>query len=922
MKKILLFTFCFLINVSVFSQTTLTGTIINSGTRLPMQGISVQLQESGQRTLSGFDGSFHFEQVTPGAETLIISSPEIITSETTVNITENQTNDTGIIYTSEDVRRLFQENSQMLLDEETFGEDADQGDYNILSLMSASNDVYTASTAFNFSAVRFRTRGYDNRYADMFINGVNFNDPIRGGFSYGIIGGLNDATRNKDVVNGLNPSTFTFGQIGGAGNINTRAGSFSQGGRAAVAYTNRNYILRGSTTYATGLMQNGWAFTGSIAYRWAEEGFIEGTFYNSLGYMFAAEKEFNSRHSLSLTTLGAPTQRGQQSPILQEVADLTGNNYHNVFWGWDEGKKRNSRIVTSYEPTTVLSHTFNIDKNTRLTTGAGFKYTMYNSTRLDWFNSWNPTPDYQRNLPSFQSDVMPDTTQSMRDFYTELWQNLDPRIVQVDWERLRRVNEQETMFKDANDGSALYIVEKRHSNQMLFSLNSTLNTKLNEQVSFTGGVNASTTKGMYFKTMQDLLGAEYHLDVDQFTARENISIEEKEMKRQNDLNNPNRRIKEGDRYGYDYDIYVNSVDVWFQNNHQYKNWDIFYGAKTGYTSFWRDGNMRNGRAPENSYGKGETHSFFNTSSKLGLTYKLSGNHLFSGYASYSVLPPLAYNSYMSWRIKDDAIPNLTAEKIFSAVLGYNFSTPIFRGNVSVFHTNFYDRADIRSYYSDYDGSFVNYALTGINNMHRGVEFGVKANVNSYVSLSLAGTIAEYIYTNRPTGTVSFENGSQADRSETVFLKNFHVGGTPQTAGTFGIHVFYKFWFFDMNINGFDRAYIDMAPNKRTELAVASLELHIDDAQERYEAAQRITAQEKFKGGFTVDCSVGKSLRIAGQYTLNINLQFKNILDNTNLKTGGYEQMRFDYVTSNIGKFPNKYFYAQGFNCYLNAGIRF
>ena len=907
MKKILLIPLLFFY-ISVFAQTTsLTGTVINATTRQPIQGVSVQLKKLEQNTLSGFDGSFYFEQLNPGEETLIISSPEIATSEITVNISANEVNDIGMVLVSNDIRRMLSDISLMLIDEESFDEDADQGDYNILSLMTASNDVFIASTTWNFSAVRFKLRGYDYRYSDMFINGVNFNDPSRGGFSYGIIGGLNDATRNRDIVNGLNPSSFTFGQIGGSGNINANAADFSRGGRIGATGSNTNYKLRGTATYSTGLMENGWAVTGSLAYRWADEGFIEGTFYNSLGYLLAIEKEFNPKHRLSFTTLGAPTQRGQQSTILQEVADLTENNLHNVYWGWQDGKKRNSRIVTSYEPIAVLSHTFNIDKNTKLTTGVGFKYTMHGSTRLDWFNSLNPAPDYYRFLPSFQ------TNPSMDSLYTALWQSGDPETTQINWARLYMANELE---KQSGSGNALYKVEEHHNNQMLFSFNSTLNTRLSEHISFTAGIDAKTAKGMHYKTISDLLGADYFVDIDQFALRD---FKQDENMKQNDLNNPNRKVTVGDRFGYDYNIYVNSADVWLQNTHGYKKWDIYYGFSIGYTEFWREGNMRNGRAPENSYGKGKVHSFINQSTKLGLIYKLTGRHFFSGNASYSILPPLAYNSYVSARIKDNVIPDLTSEKIFAADLGYNFSTPAVRGSFSVFQTNFYDQAKLSSYYSDFDGSFVNYALTGINRMHRGVELGVRANVNSYIALSLAGTVAEYIHTNRPTGTVSFENGSEPDRSETVYLKNFYVGGTPQTAGTFGIHVFYKFWMLDVNINGFDRTYVDISPSRRTE---AAIDFFVDNYEDKLNAVKYIINQEKFAGGFTLDCSLGKSIRLNNDYRLNINAQFKNILNNTNLKISGFEQMRFDYSTYDVHRFDNKYTFAQGFNFFLNVGLKF
>jgi len=818
---------------------------------------------------------------------------------------ENQIN-VDTVYTSENIQKLFNEGFLVLLDEEMVNEEADQGNYNVSALMTASNDVYISNTTWNFTAVRFRLRGYDNRYAEMFINGIKFNNPQRGGFSYGIIGGLNDATRNKDVVDGLNPSTFTFGQIGGSGNINTHASSYSRGGKVGIACTNRNYTLRTAATYSTGLMENGWAITGSLAYRWAEEGFIEGTFYNSLGYLLSAEKVFNPRHSLSFTTLGSPTQRAQNAPATQEVFDLTESNLHNTYWGWQNGEKRNSRIITVYEPVAVLSHLFKINKETQLRTGLGFRYTSHAGTRLDWFNAADPRPDYYRYLPSYQS------TQEMRDFYTDLWRSGNPEITQVNWERLYMVNYLQRL---SGDGNALYKVEERHNNQRYFSLNSTLNTKLSEHISFVAGIDASTTKGMHYKTINDLLGAEYFIDVDQFAARD---FQNDPDKIQNDLNNPNRKVKEGDRYGYDYNMYVNKANVWAQNIHRYKKIDVHYGFNIGYTEFWREGNMKNGRAPENSYGKGLVHSFVNPGAKLGAIYKLTGRHLFSGNISYFTLSPLSEDSYLSAKIKDDAVPDLQSEKVFSADLRYDISARILRGSLSVFQTNFYDGTELRSFYYDAEGaqSYVNYALTGINKMHRGVELGLKVKANSYLSFSVAGTIAEYIYNNRPMGTISYENGIRPDSTEMVYMKNFYVGGTPQTAGTFGVHLFYKFWFVDVNINGFDRTYVDMAPSRR--MASTTNNISADSYEELVDAIRRYTEQEKFAGGFTLDFSVGKSLRLKSGNLLNINCQLKNILNNTNLKTGGYEWAG----RQDTDKFRNKYWYAQGFNFFLNVGLKF
>ena len=91
------------------------------------------------------------------------------------------------------------------------------------------------------------------------------------------------------------------------------------------------------------------------------------------------------------------------------------------------------------------------------------------------------------------------------------------------------------------------------------------------------------------------------------------------------------------------------------------------------------------------------------------------------------------------------------------------------------------------------------------------------------------------------------------------------------------------------------------------------------------------AQEKGKGGFMLDLSIGKSIRMK-KGNLSINLSITNLLNNQSMVTGGYEQSRSDYSVGDDGtvgkartyKFsrnPMK-FYAYGINGMLNIGYNF
>lgn len=273
-------------------------------------------------------------------------------------------------------QRAQNENADFSFTESQLNEDDDAGQ-TVSAITGVGNDLYLSEVGYLFSPMRFRLRAYQNSNNDMFINGIQFNDAERGVFSYSSIGGLNDATRNREGSPFFLMNQFGYTSVGGADNINVRAGQYATGHKLSLSGTNRNYRARGMYTYSSGLMSNGWAFTGSIGYRWANEGFVEGTFYNSFSYLLGFEKRFNDRHSLSFTTWGSPTERAQQGSSTEEAYWLANDHYYNPNWGYQNGEKRNARVVNSFEPTAIVTWDFDINERTKLSTSFSGKYSMY-----------------------------------------------------------------------------------------------------------------------------------------------------------------------------------------------------------------------------------------------------------------------------------------------------------------------------------------------------------------------------------------------------------------------------------------------------------------------------------------------------------------------------------------------------------------
>src|SRR5690606_19677198 len=87
------------------------------------------------------------------------------------------------------------------------------------------------------------------------------------------------------------------------------------------------------------------------------------------------------------------------------------------------------------------------------------------------------------------------------------------------------------------------------------------------------GLLASGFRSRKFKEVADLLGATFWIDIDQFA--EGLGVEE--YIQQNDLDNPNKKVKEKDRFGYDYTVNLQKADLWCNAEYRFRRTDVFAG---------------------------------------------------------------------------------------------------------------------------------------------------------------------------------------------------------------------------------------------------------------------------------------------------------------------------------------------------------
>ena len=810
-------------------------------------------------------------------------------------------------------------NESYTFSEGQLGEDDDYA--GTTAMISSNDDYFLSEVGYLFSPMRFRVRAYESMYNNVYANGVMMNDAERGQFSYGMIGGLNDATRNKEGATFLEHNRFGFSTIGGASNINLRASQYAAGHKASLVGCNRNYLARVMYTGSTGLMQNGWAFTGSASYRWANEGVIEGTFYNSAAYFLAAEKKINDQHSISIATWGSPTERAQQGAATEEAYWLAGSHYYNPNWGYQNGEKRNARVVNSFEPSAIITWDYKINDNMQLTTSLFGKYSMYSTTALGWNgNAADPRPNYYQNLPSAAYDVWDltytPTDDELADYNTRLnyWTSSKANR-QLNWDYMYFANQQ----ANAAGGECLYYVERRHNDQLALNLGSVLNIEYNKNNTGTVGLNLGTTKGMHYKTMSDLMGASRYTDIDKFSVGD---FGPNSDYVQNDVDNPNRQIKEGDVFGYNYDLYVNKANLFYQHQYNKGIFHLFAGANAEGTTMERFGHMRNGRAMEYSKGSSGVATFLGGGAKLGMIFTFNAYNTLSLGAGYENRAPIAYNSFIAPRMRNDFVQGLTNENIFSAEASYGLNAGPVSAKVTGYYTMLNDLTEQSAFYNDMQSQFTYLTMTGVNKAHYGVEAAIVYNITSSLSVNAVASVGNAEYTDNANGFLISEN-EKVVMNDKIYINGVKVDGTPLTALSLGVDYNISGWYLSANVNYYDNIYIDASKYARLASVVGD---PVIDATTG-ESVLEIPTQYKGKGGFMVDASIGKSISLKGGKKLNINLSLNNILNNQNMITGGYEQNRDDSYadgserTYKFSKNPYLY-YANAFNAYLNIGFRF
>ena len=910
------------------------GRLINAFTKSPMSDKKVIIQGLDVFATSDGEGKFDFSEIPYGNQTIEVTGSSVISVSVIVNVDKPIVEVADISVTPND-NNASVENVEIptiaIEDNNTSAEDDGAASQNASGMMVATRDPFISALAYVFGAYYFQPRGANRNGNEVQINGITVNDLESGNASWSQLGGLNDVFHSRSVTYGLAPSGYTFGGIGGSTYFNATAADQRKETQVTYTASNRNYHNRIMLTYNTGLMSNGWAYSVSVSRRWAEQGYQPGTFYDGNSY-YAAVSKVIGKGQINLTTFGSPTVHGKVGAATMEDFNLSGNNYFNPNWGYQNGKVRNATVGNTFQPNTILNYEYKPNENTRWNTAIGYEFGKDMSSNLYSYNgSSSVIGSYYRNLPNYNLNITPPNPTLATTITSQIKAN--PNLLQIDWNSIYQGNYLDSIAAYNVGGTgknyigrlSSYILGNKVNDLNKLSFNSNIEHSFTEKLTISGGISVVSQQTETYNQVADLLGGDFFINYNAFPPASSVPSPNYSFY---NLANPDPYVKTGDKWDYDYVIHLMNANLWGQAVYNIDKFDFFLSGTVGDYSFYRDGLFQNGVFPTRSYGNSSTNNFLTYGAKGGIDFKFDARNVLFLNAGISATPPTADNTYVSPQTRDYTVMNPTVQTNNSIEGGYFMKGKDLSIRIDGYANESKNVTQIKRFYNDDPSvyTYVNYIMQGVNTRSLGTEIAINAKIHGPFSITAVAAIGQAFYTDEPNVTMYLDNDTtQHAVPSKTYIKNYYLSVGPQSAYTLGLNYRDRGWFCTLNFNYMDRNYIDINPNRRTTAAAGF-------AQPGSTLYHEIMDQEMLPSYYTVDLHAGKNIqlsrlsktvsKISKDTYLNVNLGVSNLLNNTHIISYGYEQLRYDFTGNTPNMFPNKYLYAMGINFFLNVVLRF
>ncbi|SHI42385.1 TonB-dependent receptor [Algibacter luteus] len=747
MKKtthFLMFTVALLFSAVVMAQSTISGTVVEAGTNIPLPGANVIEKGTTNGVTSDFDGNFTIKTKSSSGD-IVISY--IGYNSKTISFSGDMSLGSVVLTSSQVGLEEIQIIASVAVDRKTpvavsTVKSADielkLGTQEFPEILKSTPGVYATKAGGGYGDGRINLRGFNSENVAVMINGIPVNDMENGRVFWSNWAGLGDVTSQMQVQRGLGAAKIAVPSIGGTINIVTKTTDVEEGGNVITSVANDGYFKYG-LTYSTGLMDNGFAATVSAA-KTVGDGYVDGTEFTGLSYFVNISKEINDSHKLSFSAFGAKQRHGQRQnrQLIETYRNSDRGRKFNADWGYKNGQVTHQEDNFYHKPQISLNHYWNLNDNTSINTSA---YASFGSgggggtagTYKFGFDSSTGQGDYR--IGTFGP---------------------------IDFDKIV----DENVAAGAN-GAETYLRASRNDHNW-YGVLSTLKTNLSDDLVLLAGLDYRNYKGIHFSEVTDLLGAQYALD-------------------DGNVNNPNAALQVGDKRDYYNDGLVGWTGAFAQLEYDVnENFNTFISLAASNTSYKRIDYFN--YLDSDPLQETDRYNFFGFSAKGGANYRIDTNHnVFANLGYFEKAPGFdaVFLNFSNDNINADA-PN---QKISSFELGYGFRGDKLSANLNLYHTRWNDRTETATFQQP-DGTRAVANILGVNAIHQGIELDFIFRASDKLDITGMASLGDWRWDSNVTDVDILDEDQNVVETVDLYIKDLHVADAAQTTAALGLN--YKF----------------------------------------------------------------------------------------------------------------------------------
>ncbi len=625
---------------------------------------------------------------------------------------------------------------------------------------------------------------------------------------------------------------------------------------AAVWSAQSGYAMGASFEAAT-MTSDHWSVAGKLYALTGRDSFVEGGFRNTLSPSFTLNRIFGRDHLLEVSGSLYYSMRGLQMGSVSETFELLGTPYYNPSWGYYNGQVRNSRVRRQFAPNVEVAYRRPIAPQTQLVVRAKGSYEREANSSLGWYNASTPMPDYYMYLPS--STFAGDTQNALSD----AWRINNTNYTQIYWDKLQLINSYSA------DGSAYYVVEDKVEKRSEGQLSALFISELGRRFTLTYGAEVGAERSRNFKQMRDLLGSDYLVDYDVFMG-DNYN---KTTPLQNDLQNPDRQVEVGDRFGYDYAITHSSTTALIRAVYRAPRLDFDIEAQIGEENYTRTGYYEKERfAGAASLGASSSVTSSPYLLRATIGYASGADKYFTLKLLSSALSPLERNLFLNAQLSNYLAPSSSGERISSAALAFRLNNSRYSLYAEIYALRSRGASSIYSLYDDLMSTMCRAIISGIGYSSYGVELTADYYLYKDLKLTTTLTAGRYTYDVDPTVELLDDYDLSTLSSPTSSrMSGIYIGNAPQVVATASASYFgLSRYIFSLSASYGGYRYEQASFARRSERLLS--QAFVSD-----QSAVAALEQQRLDDIFDVELSASRYLWFDNGTRLSIRLSVRNLL---------------------------------------------